>query len=145
MSRRPSHTIHIARPPGDVFAYMTDPAKLNTWQDAGEVTKLTPGPVGPGTRLREVHKALGRSRTELTEIVVYEPGRRFDIRVVEGPPVDGRWDLASEADGTRLTFTPTVRLQPRLRRLEPIVAWATALVFRRYHGRLKRALETGET
>jgi hypothetical protein len=45
------------------------------------------GHVGPGTRLREIHKVLGIRRVEVTEVVVFEPGRRFDIRVVEGPPV----------------------------------------------------------
>ena len=138
----PSHSIEIARSPEDVFAYMTDPTKLGTWQDADEVTQLTPGPVGPGTRFREIHKVMGKRRTELTEVVVFEPGRRFDIRVVEGPPVDGRWDFEPTDGGTRLTLTPTVRLRPRLRALEPVVAVATALAFRRFHRRLKRALES---
>ena len=102
--------IDIARPPEAVFAYMTDPAKLGTWQDAEEVEQLTPGPVGAGTRFREVHKAMGRRRVEITEIVVFEPGRRFDIRVVDGPPVDARWDYEPHGAGTRLTFTPSVRL-----------------------------------
>jgi uncharacterized protein YndB with AHSA1/START domain len=141
MSRRPSHTIHIARPPEDVFAYMTDPSNLDTWQDVEEATQLTRGPVGPGTRFREVHKVLGRRRTELTEVVAFEPGRRFDIRVVEGPPVDGRWNFTPDGTGTRLTFIPSVRLPPRLRRLEPAVAWSTALAFGRFHRRLKRAVE----
>jgi uncharacterized protein YndB with AHSA1/START domain len=143
MSRRPSHTILIARPPADVFAYMIDPSKLGTWQDVEEATQLTRGPIGPGTRFREVHKALGRRRTELTEVVVYEPGRRLDIRVVEGPPVDGRWNFSPDGNGTRLTFIPSVRTPPRLRPLQPVVAWGTALVFGRYHRRLKRALEAG--
>ena len=139
---RATHSIEIARSPEEVFAYLTDPAKLGTWQDAEEVTQLTPGPVGPGTRFREVHKALGRRREELTEVVVFEPGRRFDIRVVEGPPVDGRWDFEPAGAGTRLTFTPTVRLTGRLRALHPVVGHATALAFGRYHRRLKRALES---
>jgi uncharacterized protein YndB with AHSA1/START domain len=101
--------IDIARSAAEVFAYITDPAKLGTWQDAEDVKQLTPDPVGAGTRFREVHKALGRRREEITEIVVFEPGRRFDIRVVEGPPVDARWDYAPSGAGTRLTFTPTAR------------------------------------
>jgi hypothetical protein len=133
--------IDIARPPEAVFAYMTDPAKLGTWQDAEEVEQITPGPVGAGTRFREVHKALGRRRVEITEIVVFEPGRRFDIRVVDGPPVDGRWDYEPHGAGTRLTFTPAVRLP---RPLAGIVAFATTLAFRRFHRRLKRALESVE-
>jgi uncharacterized protein YndB with AHSA1/START domain len=45
-------SVEIARSPEDVFAYVTDPTKLSTWQDAQEVSQLTPGPVGPGTRFR---------------------------------------------------------------------------------------------
>jgi len=138
---RVGHSVDIARSPGDVFAYLTDPARLGTWQDATEVQQLTPGPVGPGTRFREVHEALGRRRVEITEVVVFEPGRRFDIRVVEGPPVGGRWDFEPANGGTRLTLTPAVRLPPALRALEPVVALATVLVFARFHRRLKRNLE----
>jgi hypothetical protein len=136
------HRIDIARSPEDVFAYVTDVTKLGTWQDATEVEQLTPGPVGPGTRFREVHVALGRRREEVTEVVTFDPARRFEIRVVDGPPVDGRWDFEPAGGGTRLTVTPSVRLPRALRPLEPLVALATAVVFARFHRRLKRALES---
>lgn len=135
--------IEIGRSPEDVFAYLTDPSKLSTWQDAEEVTQLTPGPLGAGTRLREIHNVLGRRRVEITEFVVYEPGRQFEIRMVDGPPLDGRWDFEPSALGTRLTFTPIVRLTGFRQRFEPVIVLATLLVFRRFHRRLKRALETG--
>jgi uncharacterized protein YndB with AHSA1/START domain len=135
------HSIDIARSPEDVFAYMIDPRLLGTWQDAEHVEQLTPGPVGVGTRFREVHRVMGRRRVELTEVVTFQPGRRFEIRVVEGPPVDGRWDFEPIAAGTRLTFTPTVRVA---RPFRPVVAAFTGVVFARFHRRLKRALETPE-
>jgi uncharacterized protein YndB with AHSA1/START domain len=137
-----TQSIEIARSPDEVFAYLTDPSKLSTWQDAEEVTQLTPGAVGVGTRLREVHRVLGRRRVEITEFVVYEPGRRFDIRMIDGPPLDGRWDFEPSTAGTRLTFTPIVRLTGVRRRLEPLLILATRVVFRRFHRRLKRALES---
>jgi len=49
-------TVEIARPPDEVFAFVTDPTKLSAWQDADEVQQLTEGPVRAGTRFREVHK-----------------------------------------------------------------------------------------
>ena len=140
---RRTQSIEIARSPADVFAFLTDPSKLALWQDAEEVTQLTPGPLGTGSRLREVHRSLGKRRVEITEFVVYEPGRRFDIRVVDGPPLDGRWDFEPSPGGTRLTFTPIPRLTGVLARLEPAMVFATLLVFGRYHRRLKRALESG--
>ncbi len=100
-----------------------------------------PGRVGPGSRFREVHQVLGRRRVELTEVVTFEPGRRFEIRVIEGPPIDGRWDFEATRGGTRLTLTPTVRLSGGLHALRPVVAMGTALVFAGFHRGLKRALE----
>ena len=137
-------SVEIARPPDEVFAYLTDPAKLPTWQDVEEVTQLTPGPIGPGTRFREVHKVLGIRRVEITEVVTFEPGRRFEIRVVEGPPVDGRWDFEPTPTGTRVTLTPTARLPGPLRVAAPLVAFMTAIVMERFHRRLRRALEASE-
>ncbi len=135
------HSTEIGRTPEEVFAYLTDPAKLASWQDVEEVEQLTPGPVGPGTRFREVHQVLGRRRVEITEVVGFEPSRRFEIRVVEGPPIDGRWSFEPTDRGTRLTLTPTVRLAGPLRALRPLVALGTALVFAGFHRRLKHALE----
>jgi len=139
-----SITVEIARPPDEVFAFVTDPTKLCYWQDAEEVQQLTEGPVRAGTRFREVHKAMGRRRVELTEVVECDPGRLFHIRVVEGPPVYGRWEFApTPAGGTRVTLTPLAHLPGRARIANRAVEQMTALVFRRFHRRLKRALERG--
>src|SRR3954470_23593794 len=135
-----AHSLDIARTPEDVFAFIADPSQLANWQDAEHVEQLTPGPVGVGTRLREIHRMAGRRRVEVTEIVTFQPGRRFEIRVVEGPPVDGRWDFKPIQRGTRLTFAPTFRVA---RSLRPVLALVTALVFGRFHRRLKDALEMG--
>ena len=137
-----STTVEIARPPEEVFAFVTDPTKLSAWQDAEEVQQLTEGPVRAGTRFREVHKVMGWRRVELTEVVECDPGRLFHIRVVEGPPVDGRWDfVATPAGGTRLTLTAIGHLRGRARIANRAMEQMTALGFRRFHRRLKRALE----
>jgi len=139
-----STTVEIARAPEEVFAFVIDPAKLSVWQDAEEVQQLTDGPVRAGTRFREVHKLMGRRRVELTEVVECEPGRVFHIRVVEGPPVDGRWEFApTPRGGTRVTLTPLAHLSGRMRIANRAMEQMTALAFRRFHRRLKRALEQG--
>jgi hypothetical protein len=95
-------------------------------------------------RFREVHKVMGRRRVELTEVVECDPGRVFHIRVVEGPPVDGRWEFAlTPSGGTRVTLTPLAHLSGRARIANRAMEQMTALVFRRFHRRLKRALERG--
>ena len=138
----PSTTVEIGRPPDDVFAFVADPARLSAWQDVAEVEQLTEGPVRAGTRFREVHRVMGRRRTEITEVVECDRPRVFHIRVVEGPPVDGRWELAATpAGGTKMTLTPLAHLAGRARIANPAVELMTALAFRRFHRRLKRALE----
>lgn len=125
----------IERPASDVFAYLTNPLTLHEWQGTAEVEQLTPGPVGDGTRFREVHRMLGRRIESVTEVVDYEPDRRFEVRVVSGPvPINGRWELQADATGTRLHFSAQGG-GPAL---------ATPLVrrrFRRQHTRLKRLVE----
>jgi uncharacterized protein YndB with AHSA1/START domain len=134
-------SVEIARSPADVFAFVTDPAQLSRWQDAVAIEQLTPGPVGAGTRFREVHRALGRDRVEITEVAEFEPPHVFAMRVIEGPPVDGRWTFEPAGAGTKVTLTPTARLPRAVRKAEPLVAFLTALAFERFHRRLKRALE----
>jgi uncharacterized protein YndB with AHSA1/START domain len=136
--------VEIARPPHDVFAFVADPTKLSAWQDADEVQQLTEGPVQAGTRFREVHKAMGRRRVELTEVVECDPGRLSHIRVVEGPPVDGRREFAPTPDGgTRVTLTPLAHLPGRARIANRAMELMMALVFRGFHRRPKHALEQG--
>jgi uncharacterized protein YndB with AHSA1/START domain len=139
-----STTVEIARPPDEVFAFVTDPANLSAWQDAEEVQQLTEGPVRAGTRFREVHKVMGRRRVELTEVVECHPGRLFHLRVIDGPPIDGRWQFApTPTGGTRLTLTPLAHLSGRARVANRAMEQLTALAFRRFHRRLKRVLEHG--
>jgi uncharacterized protein YndB with AHSA1/START domain len=139
---RRTQQIEIARSPQDVFAYLTDPSKLATWQDAEDVEQLTDGALGVGTRLREVHNVFGRRRVEITEFVVYEPGERFEIRMIHGPPRDGRWDFEPSPTGTRLTFNPDRARDGPLAvaraRDDPRNADRVSSL----HRRLKRALET---
>ena len=48
---------HIAKPPGEVFAYVADPSKLHTWQTNTVSTMVVGGgPVGLGSRIVEVHR-----------------------------------------------------------------------------------------
>jgi uncharacterized protein YndB with AHSA1/START domain len=130
--------ITINRTPAEVFDYISDPDNLPGWQGTTEVTQITDGPVGTGTRFTEVHTALGRRLTSVTEVTTFEPARRFAVRIVEGPvPVDGEWTLEPAGDGaTRLRFVASGE-GPRL--MGPLIARQ----FRKHHDRLRQALEAG--
>ncbi len=83
----------IARPAAEVFAYATDPAKLATWQT--NTVSAVPdhdGPLGLGTRVREVHRAPGgKQLASLVEVSDYEPNRSCS----------GRSNARSHATATR--------------------------------------------
>ena len=90
----------IARPPANVFAYVTNPSKLPTWQTNAVSSEIEGGGlVGVGTRLREVHRVPGgKLVTSLVEVADYEPDQVFALHVIEGAlPLDPR--ILFEATG----------------------------------------------
>ena len=93
-------TVHtqIARTPAEVFAYVADPSKLATWQTNTVVAELLgDGPMGVGTRLREVHRAPGGRELE-SVVEVSDVRARARVR-----PAHGRGHLPLDA---HLTFAP---------------------------------------
>jgi uncharacterized protein YndB with AHSA1/START domain len=135
-------SVDVARPVGDVFAFVTDPERLPEWQGSAGVERLTPGPIGSGSRLREVRTLLGRRVESITEVTAYEPDRSFAVRIVSGPaPVDDRWTFEAIPGGTRVHFSTRGRLAGALRPLEPLLAIVLERRRRGHHERLRQALE----
>jgi uncharacterized protein YndB with AHSA1/START domain len=134
----------IERPPAEVFAYATDPAKLSSWQtNTVSAVQEGDGPLGVGTRLREVHRALGgRELASLVEVSGYEPGRLFALRILEGPlPVHARLEFEPTAVGTELRFTAHGELSGPMRLLTPLMRRALKRQFAADCERLKQLLE----
>src|SRR5436189_3935426 len=97
--------VEVARPVDEVFAYLTDPARLPEWQDNVVSADVEDGsPLQAGSRLREVRRApFGRRVESLVEVAAYEQGKRFDLHIVEGPlPIDGDHTFTGTAEGTRI-------------------------------------------
>jgi uncharacterized protein YndB with AHSA1/START domain len=96
------HSIEIKRSPEDVFAYLDQLERHGEWQ--GEIvsaTRETDGPVGVGTRVREVRK-MGRREIDASyEITEHDPPRRTAFRGTVGPirPV-GKVTIESAGDGS---------------------------------------------
>lgn len=135
----------IARPPADVFAYVTDPAKLATWQtNTISAAAANDQPFGLGTRVREVHRALGgRQIVSLVEVSEYEPGRVFGLRVLEGAlPIDARITLESSKVGTRVQLDAQGQPSGPLRLVQPLLRLTLKRQFAGYCATLKQVLET---
>jgi uncharacterized protein YndB with AHSA1/START domain len=133
------HEIEIARNPAAVFDVLTDPAKLPAWQPTTvSVRRDRQGPLVIGERFDEVHRAMGREAPSTVEVVDFEPGKLFALRIVSGPlPLDGRWELLPTPTGTRLSFTGRTKSPGLMRLAKPMLARQ----FRGYHKRLKALLE----
>ena len=54
-----------------------------------------------------IGRLLGQPLESETEVVEFEPRRRFATRAIRGPRIHTRFDLASEAFGTRVQLEAT--------------------------------------
>ena len=99
-------SVRIARPVSEVFAFFADPANEAKWRGEG-VKEFTPqGPVGVGTRIRQVVAGpMGRSIDADIEITGFDPGVRYAFKGVAGPvrPV-GEYTFRAVDEGTEVTF-----------------------------------------
>ena len=134
----------ISSPVAEVFAYVTDPAKLATWQTS-TISAATESerPFGPGTRVREVHRAPGgKQLASLVEVSEYEPNRVFALRMLQGPlPVHARITFEATEAGTRLQLEAHGRPSGRMRLIQPFIRLILKRQFAAYCATLKQALE----
>lgn len=136
----------IERPVPEVFAYVTDPAKLPTWQtNTVSVVQEGDGPLALGTRLREVHRGPGGKELEsLVEVSEYEPDSRFGLRMIEGPLlVHGLLGFEHVDGGTRLFFTVHGEPSGAMRFAQPLLRRGLKRQFMQHCANLKRVLEEG--
>lgn len=81
-----AHSIEINRRAEDVFAYLDQPERHGEWQ--AQITSASvesDGPVGVGTRVREVRRIGGREQDTSYEITEHDPPRRSSFRGTVGP------------------------------------------------------------
>jgi uncharacterized protein YndB with AHSA1/START domain len=134
----------IHRPAHHVFVYSTDPDQLDTWQTNTVSSKPeTDGPIGVGTRLREVHRGPGGKEFEsLVEVSQYEPDRRFALRVIEGTPVHATMTFEpTAAGGTHVRFRAYGQLTGAMRLAQPLLGRILRKQFTEQIATLKRVLE----
>ena len=139
-----AHTIEIARPVADVFAFVTEPALYPRWQPSlVRVEPHAPGPLRLGSEATEVRRFLGRELETTWTCVEHRPCSRTAIESEDGPvPFRGTFALEPSDTGTR--FTWTVDLSGATSLLAgPLVGRATKRELQANSGRLKALLEGG--
>ena len=141
-------TIEVARPPGAVYAYVTDPSRFPEWQHDVMRVRVEEGrPPGVGARFATTRRIGRLEQTTAQEVTAADPPRRWAARGVDGPfrpsaevtvePLDG-------GAGSRVTFALDFEGQGigRLLPLEVIRRMAARGAPRSYRN-LKERLERG--
>jgi uncharacterized protein YndB with AHSA1/START domain len=81
-----THSIVIARPPAEVFAYVDQLDRHGEWQSTIISSKLeTEGPTRVGTRVTDKRKVPGGTQDVTYEITEHDPPRKASFRGTKGP------------------------------------------------------------
>lgn len=111
--RRVSGTAFLPSPPGEVYAFLAEPANLPLWQD-GVVSSVrtSPPPTVAGSTGQVVIEMMGQRVTADTTIREAVPDRRLVIATsASGMSLVGSLDLAPADGGTQLTFSSEVKAE----------------------------------
>ncbi len=78
--------VEIGRPPGEVYAYLTDPARFAEWQ-WGVVSARMVGDRQPaaGARFTTTTRIAGAEQRSTLEITDFRPPAEWAVRGVDGP------------------------------------------------------------
>ncbi len=102
-------TIDIACPPGDVFAYATDPARFAEWQHEVVSVRVAGSALpGVGSRFTTTRRIGRTERTMTQEITQASPPAAWAVRGVDGPirpNVKVTVEPGGDGQGSRATFT----------------------------------------
>ena len=117
----------IGRPPGEVFAALTDVERYPEWLIASgivRVERLDTGPLAAGSRLRISQTVAGRSTVLDGTVTVLAPGAGFGLRGRDKDGVSIEIDavLAPDDLATRLRWSLRIGLPLRFRMFESMVA-----------------------
>jgi uncharacterized protein YndB with AHSA1/START domain len=78
-------TTDIAKPPAEVFAYVTDPSHLPEWQASAVSVKTHDVPIHVGSRVVVTRRAGPREMDMTVEVIELEPPTSWRLRGIDGP------------------------------------------------------------
>jgi len=143
-----THSIEIARPPEEVFAYVDQLERHGEWQSTIISTKLeTEGPTRVGSRATDTRKVPpGRTQDVTYEITEHDPPRRAAFKGTNGPVRPVGWVTVEPAGEGRSKLTLELDLQGHglLGLLvAPLARSQARKEVPQSHQRLKERLESG--
>ena len=116
---RVEETFIVTPAPDETFQYLADiehEPRWNPW--AIEVTKITPGPIGPGSRFRGRYKRFGVVEQELVD---YEPPRRITYRSNTMGAASMTFELQPHASGTQINLIGRADPPGLMKLIDPVM------------------------
>jgi carbon monoxide dehydrogenase subunit G len=100
-----SHSVEIPRPPAEVFPWLLEADKVPRWTGHLErYERLDDGPLGQGSKVRQVLDVSGRTIDVTLEVTGYQPPSGAQTRFsTNGIDVVSSYALEAAGAGTRLT------------------------------------------
>jgi carbon monoxide dehydrogenase subunit G len=137
--------VAIARPPDEVFAFVSDARNRPSWDDSVASEELTsPEPIGVGSTVRTRMRSMGRDYEIDWEVVEHQPPTRQRIESTSGPfAMSLLYELTGDSEGTSVAFSVTGRPSGLTRLMEPVIARTTQRNLDAGFARLKEQLESG--
>ena len=135
--------ILIGRPVDVVFDYVADQSNEPQYNpQMMRAEKITPGPVGKGTRFRSAVAFRGRTAGMLIECTGYDRPRSLESTTTMAQ-ADISYTLTFEpaGAGTRMRWSGQVRPKGAFRLLGPVITWLGRRQERRIWTSLKKHLE----
>jgi uncharacterized protein YndB with AHSA1/START domain len=116
--------IAIDRPVDEVFDFVADERNEPRYNPRIlRVHKLTPGPLGQGTRFRAETTAMGRRAGIAIQYTAYQRPRRLESSIyMSAADIQGTLTFDPAAGRTRMTWSWDMRLRGLFRLLAPIIA-----------------------
>ena len=137
---RIERSFSVSQPPDQTFAYLADvehEARWNPW--AIEVHKVSPGPVGPGSRFRGRYKRFGVVEQELSE---YEPPSRVVYQSNTMGSASMTFEFQPDGTGTRVRVIGQANPPGLLKLIDPLMGLMMARHFDDLAAGIARELNT---
>ena len=138
--------VTVNRPITEVFQYVVDGEKVPEWRKSCvEIKRLSPDPLGPGTKEIYKLKTMGRTYEVMMEVTEYEPGRKYSWKATSGSPfpMEGAFTFAAVEGRTTVAEITEIKLGGLLGLLQPVIVWMFRREVRTDFSRLKNILDAG--
>jgi len=116
----------ICRAPEDVFRFVADVRNAPKWVPGiKRIDVITDGPVGLGSKLREIRQVRQRTGSVEMEVTEFEPHERYGVSFMMGSySASYQYRFLPEGTGTHAEFTCYVTANGLRRVLAPLIAMA---------------------